>query len=60
MKIKNVVHGMSFFFLIAAACQVGMAVEPSDPDATPEAKALLELFYKISGKYTLTGQHNFQ
>ena len=59
MKIKNVILVMSFVFLIAANCNICTAVEPSNPDATPEAKALLELFYKISGKYTLTGQHNF-
>jgi mannan endo-1,4-beta-mannosidase len=35
------------------------AVEPVTTNASPEAKALLELFYRISGKYTLTGQHNY-
>ncbi|MBN2424590.1 MAG: hypothetical protein JXR46_16955 [Calditrichaceae bacterium] len=33
--------------------------EPVSPNASPEAKALLKLLYDISGKYTLTGQHNF-
>ncbi len=33
--------------------------DPVNPNATPEAKALLDLFYRISGKYTLTGQHNY-
>jgi mannan endo-1,4-beta-mannosidase len=28
-------------------------------NASPEATALLELLYSISGKYTLTGQHNY-
>ena len=32
---------------------------PANPDASPEAKALLDIFYTISGKYTLTGQHNY-
>lgn len=36
-----------------------MAIGPTNPNATPEAKALLELYYRISGKYTLTGQHNY-
>lgn len=31
----------------------------SNPDASPEAITLLNLFYSISGKYTLTGQHNY-
>jgi len=29
-----------------------------NPDASPEAKQLLQLLYDVSGKYTLTGQHN--
>jgi mannan endo-1,4-beta-mannosidase len=32
---------------------------PVTPKASPEAAALLNLFYSISGKYTLTGQHNY-
>jgi mannan endo-1,4-beta-mannosidase len=34
-------------------------VKPVSPNASPEAKALLEFIYSLSGKYTLTGQHNF-
>jgi mannan endo-1,4-beta-mannosidase len=59
MKIKIVILGMSCVFLLIGTCDICAAAAPSDPNATPEAKALLELFYKISGKYTLTGQHNF-
>ena len=33
--------------------------KPVNPNASPEAKALLQLLYDISGKYTLTGQHNY-
>jgi mannan endo-1,4-beta-mannosidase len=32
---------------------------PVDPQATPEAKALLRFLYTLSGHRTLTGQHNF-
>ena len=32
---------------------------PVNPEATPEAKALLHYVYSLSGEYTLTGQHNF-
>jgi mannan endo-1,4-beta-mannosidase len=32
---------------------------PVNPDATKEARQLLEFLYSIQGKYTLTGQHNF-
>ena len=34
-------------------------VKPVTPKASPEAAALLDFFYSISGKYILTGQHNF-
>jgi hypothetical protein len=37
----------------------GTPVKPVTPRASPEATALLNLFYNISGKYTLTGQHNY-
>jgi mannan endo-1,4-beta-mannosidase len=33
--------------------------KPVTPSASPEARALLQLFYGISGKYTLAGQHNY-
>jgi mannan endo-1,4-beta-mannosidase len=33
--------------------------QPVTPNASPEAQALLELFYSISGKYMLSGQHNY-
>ena len=32
---------------------------PVNPHASPEARALLEFLYSISGHYTLTGQHNY-
>jgi mannan endo-1,4-beta-mannosidase len=35
------------------------AIKLATPNASPEALALLKLYYNISGKYTLTGQHNF-
>lgn len=37
----------------------GTPVKPVTPKASPEATALLNLFYNIAGKYTLTGQHNY-
>src|ERR1035441_2794565 len=33
--------------------------DPVNPNATPEAKALLKYLYSISGNHTLIGQHNF-
>ena len=35
------------------------APEPVNPHATPEARALLAYLYSISGKGTITGQHNY-
>jgi len=34
-------------------------LKPVTPNASPEAKALLDFLYRISGKYILTGQHNY-
>ena len=45
--------------LLMGAMNCAMAIEPANPNATPEARALLDLIYRISGKYTLTGQHNY-
>ncbi|MCY2953833.1 MAG: glycosyl hydrolase [Planctomycetota bacterium] len=33
--------------------------DPATPDASPEARSLLKFLYSISGKHTLTGQHNY-
>jgi mannan endo-1,4-beta-mannosidase len=38
---------------------VNESAKPVTPNASPEAQALLKLLYSISGKYTLTGQHNY-
>jgi len=35
------------------------AAVPVTPNASPEARALLQFLHDISGKYTLTGQHNY-
>jgi len=34
------------------------AAAPVTPDPAPEARALLQLLYDLSGRHTLTGQHN--
>jgi len=51
-----------FLFVLAIIAIINisaMAVDPVTPNASPEAKALLKYIYSISGKYTLSGQHNF-
>ncbi len=43
----------------AAAQLASPHAAPVNPNATPEARALLKQIDDISGHYTLTGQHNF-
>ena len=42
--------------LLGAGCS---SVRPVTPHASPEAVALLKYIHGISGKHTLTGQHNY-
>lgn len=44
---------------IAQAADPAPHAAPVNPDATPEARALLSEIYAISGRATLTGEHNF-
>ena len=53
-------------FILTLTCAIavslhgaGKSPKPVTPHASPEARALLKFFYDISGKYTLTGQHNY-
>jgi mannan endo-1,4-beta-mannosidase len=50
-----------FAALVGAQARLaeGQVAKPVTPNASPEAVALLQLLYDISGKYTLTGQHNY-
>jgi mannan endo-1,4-beta-mannosidase len=38
---------------------LAMAIEPVNPNASPEARALLKYIQGLSGTYILSGQHNF-
>ena len=60
MSIRHLVF-VPVILVLTASFAFGQIqpVKPATPHATPEAKALLQLIYKLSGKYTLTGQHNF-
>jgi mannan endo-1,4-beta-mannosidase len=55
----------SFWSIIILICFSTSLLFGSDdikavsPRAMPEAKALLKFFYSISGKYILSGQHNY-
>ncbi|MBP7506696.1 MAG: hypothetical protein KA807_02640 [Prolixibacteraceae bacterium] len=46
-------------FVLLLAFITAKGIEHSNPNLSAEAKALLKLYYNISGKYTLTGQHNY-
>lgn len=58
MKLKYI-----FLVIILSSASLLFAAQditkPVSPKASPEAMALLKFFHDISGKYTLTGQHNF-
>jgi mannan endo-1,4-beta-mannosidase len=53
----------TFISALLLACAVSLCAQtepsPVNPHATPEARALLHYLYSMSGKYTLTGQHNY-
>lgn len=59
MRLKLLLNIVLSATLTAGGLTGAGAAEPSNPNATPEARALLDVFYRISGKYTLTGQHNY-
>ena len=45
--------------LTAAGCSTGSQYpEPVNPNATPEARALLKFLYEMKGRYTLSAQHD--
>ena len=58
MRMMRIAAGV-----LAAALECGLwaqaAPEPVNPHATPEARALLAYLDSISGKATITGQHNY-
>lgn len=61
--MKSVFKTTWLFILVSFICtplfSMDDPVKPVTPKASPESAALLNFFYSISGKYTLTGQHNF-
>ena len=60
MKMRHLVF-VAVIIAMAVSSVFGQneTVKPATPHASPEARALLQLIYNLSGKYTLTGQHNF-
>jgi len=60
MKFRQNIFVLALLLICSSSLfgQVETA-KPVTPNASPEAKALLQLIYNLSGKYTLMGQHNF-
>jgi mannan endo-1,4-beta-mannosidase len=60
MRLKSALLWWVAFFWIGPGLLFGAETEkPVTHNTSPEAKALLKFLYRISGQYTLTGQHNF-
>lgn len=57
----NYIRIIKFTLVFLLTCKAGTTwpVEPVNPDATPEARALLSFIQNISGRFILSGQHNF-
>jgi len=47
------------FIFFSNLFSIDVSIKPVTPKASAEATALLQFLYNISGKYTLTGQHNY-
>jgi mannan endo-1,4-beta-mannosidase len=47
------------WIFLSSCINHGAINKPVNPEATPEARALLKFLYDIKGKYTLSGQHNY-
>jgi mannan endo-1,4-beta-mannosidase len=58
MRLKQFAT-LALLAVLGSASWAQAAPEPVNPHATPEARALLAYLYSISGKATITGQHNF-
>jgi mannan endo-1,4-beta-mannosidase len=60
MNLNRVAHQLSFIMFLSFTMIITAGdFKPANPDLSPEARALLELLHNISGKYTLSGQHNY-
>ncbi len=61
VKINRFVPGLWLGFYLTAfpLCAAPDSIQPVTPDPSPEAVALLRFVSSLSGKHTLTGQHNF-
>lgn len=61
MRIKQTLIALVAFLYVTVLSASGQTpnVKPATPNASPEAKALLQFLYSLNGNHILTGQHNF-
>jgi len=60
MKLFQVAYLLLFVTYLGFATIITAGeLKPANPNLSPEATVLLKLLNDISGKYTLSGQHNF-
>ena len=59
MKINFPSKCMIVLLLVVLPFNNMLAIDPVNPNATPEAKALLKYIQSLTGKYILSGQHNY-
>jgi len=59
MKLKLNSRCTILLFLAAFFYIDAIATDPANPNATPESRALLKYIKGLSGKYILSGQHNY-
>ena len=61
MHLKKITSlaAVVLFLLKPALSGQTAGIKPVTPDASPEVRALLQVLQDLSGKYTLTGQHNY-
>ncbi len=59
LNVRAMVLCLTLLAAFASAQTAPAAPQPVNPHASPEARALLKYLDSISGKYTLSGQHNY-
>ena len=60
MNFNLIIRYISIFLFLNITTTINAGeIKTANPNATPEAKALLKFLQDISGEYILTGQHNY-
>jgi mannan endo-1,4-beta-mannosidase len=57
MSYTHKIHVLFLFIIISCTSQ--KMIDPVNPNATKEARELLDYLYSLKGKYILSGQHNY-